>query len=176
MAVSYAELLVAAVREHLFGHLFHMSDESHLDSIEEHGLLSAFARHSSGIVSPLAGGNGLTQSLDADRGLSDMVFLSFFNMGVMPSHGHARRRRQVLLKIDPSVLLLDGVKVALGRANRRNTRIYSATKVGPEMDWDAILGYVDDNDLTERWRIFKARDYEVLVPTKVPAEYIVGFA
>ncbi|WP_269930168.1 hypothetical protein [Aminobacter sp. HY435] len=116
------------------------------------------------------GGSGLTQQLDADRGLDDMVFLSFFNLGVMPKHNDAWRRRPVLLKIDARVLFLRGVQVALGRANRRSTRIYSAAMAYYEMDWNVIFGKVDETDIHERWRFFEVCDYEALVPNRVPLD------
>lgn len=172
------EMLVEVVCNHLNGHLYHLTDEAHLASIEEHGLLSDRARQELGIVPAFPGGNGLTQTLDADRGLDDMVFLSFFNMGVMPKHDDARRRRRVLLKIDARALFLRGVKVALGRANRQNTKIYSAAGAFYKMDWEVISGQVNDTNVSihQRWRLVEVCDYEVLVPSRVPIEYIIGRA
>lgn len=170
------EMLVEAVCNNLNGHLYHMTDEAHLASIEEHGLLSAQGARDLGIVPVFPGGSGLTRQLDADRGLDDMVFLSFFNLGVMPKHDDAWRSRPVLLKIDARVLFLRGVQVALGRANRRSTRIYSAARAYYEMDWNVIFGKVDETDIHERWRFFEVCDYEALVPNRVPLEYIIGIA
>ena len=171
-------MLVEVVCNHLNGHLYHLTDETHLASIDEHGLLSGRARQELGIAPAFPGGNGLSQALDADRGLDDMVFLSFFNMGVMPKHDDARRRRPVLLKVDAHALFLQGVKVALGRANRRDTKIYSAAAAFYKMDWEVISGEVNDTNVPihERWRIFKVCDYEVLVLNRVPNEYIIGRA
>jgi ssDNA thymidine ADP-ribosyltransferase, DarT len=153
-----------------------MQNEAHLASIEEHGLLSARAASDLGIVPDFPGGSRLTQILDADRRLDDMVFLSFFNRGVMPKHDDARLRRPVLLKIDARVLFRRGVQVALGRANRRSTMIYRAAGAYYKMDWNVIFGEADETNISERWRISQVFDYEVLVPNRVPVEYILGFA
>jgi hypothetical protein len=171
-------MLVEVVCNHLNGHLYHLTDEAHLASIREHGLLSGRARQELGIVPAFPGGNQLSQTLDADRALDDMVFLSFFNMGVMPKHDDARRRRRILLKIDARALFLRGVKVALGRANRQSTKVYSAAGAFYKMDWEVISGEVNDTNVSihQRWRIFEVCDYEVLVPNRVPIEYIIGRA
>ncbi|MCV9964487.1 DUF4433 domain-containing protein [Pararhizobium sp. BT-229] len=153
-----------------------MTDVAHLETIEKHGLLSARRAYALGIVPRFPGGSGLTQSLDADRGLNDMVFLSFYNLGIMPNHDDARKRRPVLLKIDPSVLMWPGVRVALGRANRSRTMICKPARAFYEMDWEVILGDVDSSQIEGRMRVLEARDYEVLVPDRVPVEYIIGIA
>ncbi len=44
------EMLVETVCNNLNGHLYHMTDEAHLASIEEHGLLSARGARNLGIV------------------------------------------------------------------------------------------------------------------------------
>ncbi|MCS4088810.1 DUF4433 domain-containing protein [Rhizobium sp. BK176] len=166
------EKLVMAVRDHLLGHLLHVTDYAHLESIERHGLVSQRRAQELGIAPSYPGGNDLSRSLDVARGLSDMVFLSFYNLGVMPNHDDARYRRPILLKVDASVLMWPGVKVALGRANRSRTMIYKPARAFYEMDWDVILGDVDPNHPGGLARVLEARDYEVLVPDCVPVEYI----
>jgi hypothetical protein len=46
------------------------------------------------------------------------------------------------------------------------------------MDWEIISGEVNDTNVSihQRWRIFEVCDYEVLVPNRVPIEYIIGRA
>lgn len=175
MARRYGdELLVETVVRRMYGCLFHMTDEAHLDSIAEHGLLSAASAQQLGVSPARPGGNALTRSLDTDRGLDGMVFLSFYNLGLMPRHEDARFRRPVLLSIDPAVLYRPGVKVALGRANRRSTVIHGVARAFYEMDWDMILGDADENAPGQKARGLQVRDYEILVPGSVPAELIIG--
>lgn len=168
------EQLVDAVRNHLHGHLFHSTDAANLGSISEHGLLSARAAEELGIAPVYPGGNALTQTMDAGAGLDNVVFLSFFNLGVMPKHENDRHRRRVLLKIDARILYSAGTQVALGRASRRSTNVHRAAAAFYKMDWAAIAGQVDENDLRERWRLFQVYDYEILVPNRVPPEFILG--
>jgi hypothetical protein len=166
------ELLIERVRLGASGCLFHLTDEAHLASIEQHGLLSRRSRNALRIepaFPTFRGGSG-------EENLDDCVYLSFFNLGVMPNHPDAHLRRPVLLKVDPNVLLMSGVQVALGRASRRSTDIYPVGRAFYEMDWPVIRGEVDENDYRERWRFFQVRDYEILVPGRVPIEYIIGIA
>jgi hypothetical protein len=173
-----SETLTDIVVKYLHGCLYHLTDEAHLASIQEHGLLSDRSRRELGVVPAHPGGSELTRALDADRSLDDMVFLSFFNLGVMPNHDDARFRRPILLKVDAGVLYFHGAKVALGRANRSRTEVCSVPAAIYQMDWEVIFGELrEDNIPTEkRNRLFNVYDYEVLVPKRVPVEYIIGTA
>ena len=151
-----------------------MTDEAHLASIDANGLLSAREAALRGIKPMFPGGNALSRSLDVSYDLDDMVFLSFFNMGLMPKHQDARRRRPVLLKIAASVLYRSGVQVALGRANRSRTKIYKPGGALFKMDWELISGQVDVTNIHNRARYASVCDYEILVPKQVPRELILG--
>jgi hypothetical protein len=170
------ELLVEVVKDQFHGHLFHTTDAAHLPSIEEHGLLSCRAARELGVVPAYPGGSELTRALDARRGVDDMVFLSFFNLGKMPDHDDARFRRPVTLKVAAEVLYMRGVKVALGPANSSRTMIAGPSRAYRQMDWEVIFEDHSRIPVTERWRIVNAMNYEVLVPSRVPMEYILGIA
>lgn len=161
------------------GALFHGTDEAHLPLIAEHGLLSHEERGRRGIYSPFPGGSALTQALDTLYRLNDVVFLAFTPSGIMPRQ-EDRRRKPVMLCIDPAVLLLPGVKVAMGRANHAGTKVYKvagAVRSEHGIDGEAfeqvLTRTVDPNDATMRIRAMRVYDYEVLVPTVVPPEYII---
>lgn len=168
------EMLVEVVQKRMFGHLLHMTDAAHLRTLESHGLVSARRAQELGIAPRYPGGNDLTRSLDASRGLDNAVFLSFFNLGLMPKHEDNRRRQPVLLKIDARILFQPGVHVALGRANSANTTIYKPARAFYNMDWEVIFGDVDSSNIFEKARVARVYDYEVLVPDQVPVEYILG--
>ena len=166
------EKLVEVVERHMFGHLFHLTDATHVPTIEKHGLLSARRARELGVAPAYPGGNRLTRSLDAERGLDNVVFLSFFNQGLMPNHEDTRDRNPVLLRIDAKILLRHGVKVALGRANRSRTVICKPGRAYHAMDWEVIFGNVDREK--EKARYLGVLDYEVLVPHQLPVECILG--
>jgi hypothetical protein len=170
------DLLIETVQTRLHGHLLHVTDRTHLASIETHGLLSPRSARELGVAPRYPGGNALSRSLDAHYGYDNMVFLSFFNLGLMPKYEDARQRQPVLLKIDARILWIHGVKVALGRANRSRTDVYKPARAFYEMDWEIILGPTDDMNTDHRVRLLRACDYEILVPDRVPIEYILGIA
>lgn len=168
------EILYDIVIRHFGGYLFHRTDHAHLSTIDEFGLLSAKEATYRNINPRFPGGNALTRSLDVSKGLDDMVFLSFFNKGLMPKHDDTRHRRPVTLAIDPRVLYLRGVQIALGRASLGSTDIYSPGGALYKMDWDIIEGLVDKNSIGYPARFNSVCDYEILIPTHVPREYILG--
>lgn len=171
---SGTEVLYDIVIKHFGGHLFHKTDAAHLLSIDVNGLLSARESIARNITPQFPGGNALTRSLDYSKGLDDKVFLSFFNKGLMPKHDDTRHRRPVTLAIDPRVLYLRGVQIALGRASLGSTDIYSPGGALYKMDWDIIEGLVDKNSIGYPARFNSVCDYEILIPTHVPREYILG--
>lgn len=168
--------LVRIIEENLAGSLFHLTDWANARTIEEHGLLSKDEAARLNVAPKLPGGNELTNYLDARDGLSDYVFLSFFDSFVMPTDDSIDRfRRPLVLKIDPGILFLDGVMVRLGRGYK--AKIFRAISAVYEMDWEIW----DEPKLREdliggkaRWKTFL--NYEVLVPKCVPSEYILGVA
>lgn len=167
-------LLVEHIRERGRGALFHVTDERNIPLIAKHGLLSKQQIEIRGVVPVYPGGNGLTWALDRNYGLWNEVFLAFHTSMIMPKQPDERRRRPRVLRVDPRVLHLPGVKIALGRANHRGTKTYGASRAVEQMDHEAFVGQLDWNDFFMRGRMLRARDYEVLVPTVVPPEHIVG--
>jgi hypothetical protein len=167
------EYLVARERP-----LFHVTDQSHLSSIAQHGLLSEAERQVRGIFPQFPGGNAISRALDSRYGLLNYVFLGFFRSGVMPVHKHERhRRRSRTLFIHPAVLNFPGARIAVGRANHARTTSYSVARATQEMDgeiFERLLAGNDDWGDTPKWKINKVLDYEALIPEQVPPEYIVG--
>lgn len=170
--LSGQEMLVNVIKNHFGGYLFHRTDNAHLQSIEQHGILSAREAQARSVIPAFPGGNSLSRTLDMANNLDDMVFLSFFNRGLAPRHKDAHRRQPVTLLIAPEILYLRGVKIALGRAHNIRTDIYSSNGAYYNMDWDIISGNVDETELSYKSRYIKVCDYEILIPKTVPREYI----
>lgn len=168
------QLLVEAIDTVMHGCLFHRTDISNLKSIARHGLVSARKATELGIAPNYPGGSALTQTLDERMGLDNKVFLGFSPNRLMPKHDDADLRNTVILRVNPSILYRPEASVSLGPANRQSTRVHYPSKAFYEMDWDAIQGLVDDNDLTQRHRNFRVFEYEVLVEGTVPPELILA--
>lgn len=172
---DYVTLLVEHIlSERGRGALFHVTDERNIPLIAKYGLLSKEQAEIRGVVPVYPGGDGLTRALDHDYGLWNYVFLAFHKSMIMPKQPDERWRRPRVLCVDPQVLHLPGVKIALGRANHRGTKTYYASRAVELMDREAFVGKLDRNDVVMRGRMLRALDYEVLVPTVVPPKYIVG--
>lgn len=162
--------------------LFHVTDESHLISIAEHGLLSHSEQRARGIMPIRPGGNAQTRSFDEDFGLSNYVFLGFSTAGLMPTHkAENRKRRPCLLHIDPRILLLPGSKLALGRNSGARQKINSVNRALSRIDEATVAIFRrllegesnwDDVTLQHRWRIYHVIDFEVLIPARVPPDLI----
>lgn len=168
-------LLMRRVQQHMGGVLFHLGDEANAASIDEHGLLSRSEAAVRGIVPFCPGGNGLTRALDEQSGLGDYVFLSFQRSILMPKDDSTDwRRRPLRLHVDPEILLQNGVLVRLGR--RRSSDVFNSMRAYYEMDWEIFF----DDEMKEkaigggkaRWNTFL--DYEILIPKRVPREFLVG--
>ncbi|MBY4898704.1 DarT ssDNA thymidine ADP-ribosyltransferase family protein [Cupriavidus sp. AU9028] len=164
-------LLHQKIVQHMYGVLFHLTDPAQALSIHEHGLLSNREASARGIYPGSPGGNALSRALDIERGVDDDVFLSFHRSVVMPKDN--RRRRWLLLRIDPDVIYEPGVRVSLGRSTR--SEIYPVMRAYHKMDWE--IAYSSDQTKSEypgkgRWIEFL--NYEVLVPKCVPRRFIIG--
>lgn len=164
-------VFVEIVRTHFGGGLQHITDERNLDSIKEHGLLSKRVRDATGIVSQYPGGSELTDHLNSKYRLDDQVFLSLTGQTIMPKHEDARYRRPCRLRINPEILLTRGVQVAKGAANHRDTDIYPAWRALLELDFELYFWGVD-GDIHSQGRLRRFFDTEVLVPDRVPPEFL----
>jgi hypothetical protein len=161
------------------GALFHVTDESNLSSIEEHGLLSKKEAEDKGIVPKYPGGDGLTRALDEKYGLWDYVFLGFNTAGVMPAHKDEKHlRRPRTLYVDPQILYRSDVMIALGRTNQRWTETFDVRCAVRKMDQDVFIAMItgslnwDAMDIAMRRRAHQVFSYEILVPKRVPPEDI----
>ena len=162
--------------------LFHVTDQKHLESISREGLLSDVQRQAANIEPAHPGGNVQTKAFDADFGLSDYVFLSFSNAGLMPVHKDERHeRRPILLYIDPAVLFLPGAKLALGRNSYARQKIYGVERALDRIDelnvriFERLLEgeqQWEDVGLRDKWRLIHVMNFEVLIRSWVPPEYI----
>jgi hypothetical protein len=171
---DHVTTLVDFIVSHKGGALFHVTDERNLRSIGEHGLLSKKEAHNR--IDPAhPGGSDLTRALDSQYLLDDYVFLGFNKVGVMPKHDDERQRRPRILHVDPNILRCRGVKIALGRANHARTEVFGVWRAVQEMDWQVFAGDYDPDDIWIRSRVHKVFNYEILVPTSVPPEYIIAF-
>lgn len=161
--------------------LFHVTDECHLPSIAQNGLLSVSELNARGIVPPYPGGTDKTRAFDEDYGLSDYVFLGFTSSGLMPAN-REKSRSPRLLYIDPRVLLFRGVKLALGRDSRARWKVRGIGHALHAIDEKTLTIFRRllegecnwrDVGIHDKWRVKHVMDFEVLIPKQIPTESIV---
>ncbi|MCA1494033.1 DUF4433 domain-containing protein [Ensifer sp. NBAIM29] len=158
-------------------YLYHFTDEVNFDSINQRGLLSKARLRAEGLWPPAAtGGNELSWQLDALRGIDPYVSLCMTR-----NHGMKYRANQEgrlpnprYLAINPNVLRIPGVRIALGVANGNNVEILPAEEAINELDVEVLYTRTVWSDPAVQARLRAAEKYEVLIPDAVPRDLIVG--
>lgn len=152
---------------------FHFTDTRNLPSIREHGLLSMYElRERMIIMAP--GGNDW--SLDADKrsGMDRYVHLCFFEEHPMEyiAKKEGRIERSRFLRIDPSVLTMDGVLISKEVSNKAGALPKPADEMVGELDLQVIYTRTDWSDAKIQARLRAARKCELLVPGQVAVDLI----
>lgn len=152
---------------------YHFTDTRNLPTIWKHGLLSMAAlRGLNLIVAP--GGNDW--SLDADKrcGMDNFVHLCFFKENPMEYIATKKGRIQTsrFLKIDPSILEIQGVMITDAVANRAGAWPRPAEEMVAKLDLEVIYKRTDWKDPKIQVRLKTARLCELLIPKAVPLQMI----
>lgn len=154
--------------------LYHFTDSSNIGLIRHcNGLYSKQEQDRTGISATRPGGDSASRMSDKLRGHYDFISLSLTDNHPMAyrCRNDGRHPKQVYIPIDPNVLAIPGVCVALGLANAHNTVVLPLDQAIPDMDLDILY---------KRWvwsaevqkRLQAAEKMEVLVPTFVPIDLL----
>lgn len=124
--------------------LYHFTDSRNIDSIRELGLFPTREINVRSIAA-VTGGDAVSLSIDAQKGLDGHVSLSF-----CPSHpmshvaqGEGRIQGLRILHVCPSVLLRDGALVADQVATANDATIGHPNEMLPKMDLEATYRRLD---------------------------------
>ena len=167
--------LISASSQHKY--VYHFTDEVNLPSIVERGLLSKEQLRAQGLWPPKAtGGNQLSWDLDIHRGIDPFVSLCMTRNHGMKflAEQEGRLSKPVYLGINPAVLALPGVKIALGVANANDVTILPVAEAIAHLDTEVLYSRTDWKDATVQARLRLAEKFEVLVPRSVPRPLIMG--
>ena len=154
--------------------LYHFTDAQNVPSIRTYGLLSLAEMRRRGLTPPAPGGNPLSHQLDTARGLDHYVHLCFRDNHPMCFNAwqDGRIPNPVRLRIDLSILEVDGLSFTLDVANQNGVEQVPAPDVIEQLDWRALYGPKDFNDSDFKKRLSRAERAEILIPTEVPVGYI----
>ncbi len=146
--------------------VWHFTDERNIDSIARYGILSLHELDKSRI-SAYCGADGLSHSLDRNRGLHKYVHLAFINDH--PMFYSAKKRGSIVypvwIELDLSILHDKKTKFSDEVASKSGAGIYDIDLVDQKIDFAKMA----DEDFEVRKNAKKA---EILVPAKIETRYI----
>lgn len=152
---------------------YHFTDTRNLDNIRKNGLMSKHLLDQEGTVA-VCGGNEWSLQADNTCGMDKYVHLSF-----SPNHPLeylARRDNRIeksrFIRVAPEVLLVDGVKVCDRVANKAGTVPGAPLEMLRTLDLEVLYLRKDWNDPAIKERLKVARLYEVIVPHRIPVQYL----
>jgi hypothetical protein len=167
------------IKKYKFDGIWHFTDRSNLDSIQEHGgLLPLRVLNDKGIKIPVQGGNEWSQDADKRKGVDKYVHLCFLDNHPMLFLARQEGRIQdpIWLKIDVSVMLATQVKFTSEVSNSSSARILNHSEAVNEIDFEILFTFIDWRGNTEIHERRKAAEKsEILIPDIVPIDKILGF-
>ena len=156
--------------------LYHFTDRRNLPSIEQYGLVSKAWARQNGLRIDYPGGNEVSHLADWMKGLDDYVTLCFAAEHPMEYAARMERRieQSTFLQISPEVLRYEGVKITLDVANKPGVPLLDPADALTKVDFEVLYTKRDKRDPAIQERLRAARRCEILVPSRIPREMIVG--
>lgn len=157
--------------------IWHFTDQANLNLIVAHGgLLSVAELVSRGIQVPLPGGNDWSHDADRMKGVHDFVHLSFVSEHPMlyVARQDGRIRAPVWLEIDASVILEEGTLFTSDVSNKSGVQLLTSDDAAVAVDFEVLFTRTDWRSSEIQMRLRAARKSEVVVPTIVPIDKILG--
>lgn len=175
-AVTLDELIkiIEQSQQHRF--LYHFSDESNFNSIDQKGLVSKATMRAENWWPDAPGGNALSWSLDTHRGIDPYVSLCMTTNHSMKfvAERDGRLKNARYLAISPKVLRIPGARIAFGIANANNVEILPVADALAKLDVEVLYTRTDWSNPAIQLRLRAAEKVEVLIPNAVPRDLIEG--
>jgi hypothetical protein len=168
------EELVVWFAKHPNVDFFHFTDVANLESIQKHGILSMREVQRLGIDAA-PGGNEISLTADKYCGMDAYVHLCFRKNHPMQYKGSKDGRSFRWLKIDPAVIILDGVKLTDQVSNKTGVVPGDPMEMFRKLDWEVLWTRMVWQDPAVKARLDVAEKWEILVPNVVPLKYIRSF-
>ncbi|WP_263770058.1 DUF4433 domain-containing protein [Propionivibrio soli] len=161
-----------------FDGVWHFTDRSNLDLIRQHGGLFSWGElQRRGIVVPKPGGNQWSHDADVTSDVYDFVHLAFVDDHPMQycAKKDGRLPDPIWIKIDPSIILVDGVRFSIDVSNKAGVCTLVADKAKELIDFEVLFTHTDWRDPQIKVRRKAALKSEILVPRVVPMDKLLGF-
>ncbi len=158
--------------------VWHFTDRSNLHSIKKHGLLSLNLIDCMGLEVPCFGADELSHDLDRHYGFDKFVHLSFIK-----EHPMCYVKKQsgsipnpVWLAIKASVLFDANALFSTDVANKTGVPNYDINQLDKKADLEVLWGKTDWKNSEIKQRRVSAKRGEIMVPTMIKLDNILGVA
>lgn len=152
--------------------LYHFTDKNNIKSIiQNKGLFSWFYCLQNNIDIPVPGGNQLSRELDYNKGLQNYVRVSFTRNHPMMFVEHNRNNQNVILEIDPTVILLNDSLYSDKNATRNDVNVGSTFSDFKKLRFD-LFKHPNHFNLNEDDKPYYQG--EILIKEHLPLEYILN--
>lgn len=146
--------------------VYHFTAKNNLNSIEKEGaILSRKLCEERGIEYE-GGGDALSKQLDEDKNLEDYVHCSFCRDYPMRRRLDREGVKTVVLRIDPIILLEDGVLFSNLNAAANNAEIDEGRRGLWRID------YITTQNKSINYKLYQA---EILIPHCIPTSFIMDY-
>ena len=157
--------------------VWHFTDGANFVSIHQQGGLLSFAElRRRSLPIPAAGGNDWSHEADQLAGVDEYVHLAF-----IPNHPmlylakkDGRIKQPFWLKIDVSILSVDGIRFTREVANKSCAKLLTPAEAKDQIDWEVLFTRTDWTDPVVMARRKAAEKSQILIPNIVPLEKILG--
>ncbi|CAN7343614.1 DarT ssDNA thymidine ADP-ribosyltransferase family protein [Bradyrhizobium sp. LjRoot220] len=156
---------------------YHFTDRKNLPLIRQHGLLSTKELKRLGLFNGIkTGGDANSLASDHAKGTDDYVCLCFTSSHPMvhTAMNDERKLDPVYLEIHPNVIKLPNVMITNAPSNQAGiVRVPAATALD-QLDLEVIYTRTDWSNADIQSRLQKAEKYEILIPTGLVIQHIIG--
>lgn len=156
-------------------YFFHFTDVRNLDGIKEKGILPT-AELNWGGHDFVSGGDRESLLVDERKGFDRYVHLCFWNQHPMEYRAKLAGRisRSVFLRVDPEVILTPGTLVSDRVSTANDAIVEPADVMLPKLDLFPIYNRMNWKESEIKRRVDATRKYEILVPSVIRPNQIVG--
>jgi len=156
--------------------IWHFTDLSNLESIEENGVLSLRNLIKKKIDVSCYGADNLSHNLDRRYGLDKYVHLSFIKEHPMQ---YVKTRdgdipNPIWLEIDASILFNSDSMFSDQVANKTDAKIYDIEELAEHIDLDVLWGRTDWKDSKIQQRRRSAKYGEIMIKDEICIRDILG--
>lgn len=167
----------ATLQRYRIDGIWHFTDRSNIESIIQYqGLLSLAESRRRTLTIPRPGGNEWSHGADENKGVDQYVHLAFLDDHPMLFIAKQDQRiiDPVWLKVSTAVLDHPDVRYTMDVSNKAGVPVLTAQQAINELDFEVLFTRTDWKDPEIQARRKIALKSEILIPTSVPLQMILG--